>query len=326
MKVRIIVLLLVASLFSACTTLRSISFERLQAADVSFPEQIRTVGVVNYMPDSSQGEKNVDYASNVLQGDGRIAAETFAQEIAATNYFDKVVICDSAMHQVDRGMPSSMSQEMVKSLLQSLEVDMLFVMEQLNIQLKEGYLYAPEIMEYVPSMDAAVTPVMKVYVANRNAPLFTVSKSDTICWEYLPSLTVNQVIKDASEYGATMPVEHLLPHWKEMHRFYYDGGFVDMRDAAVFVREQNWDAALRLWQKVYDGKKKGKAKMRAAFNMALYYEMQDDYDRALSYLEEALPWVDAESPDGSLLRFYRMQLEEQKQKNLKLKIQMKRFE
>ena len=86
-------------LFHSCTSLKHVSYERLQAADVSYPEQVRRVGVVNFMPvvdTLSQPEYRLPYVS---EGDGRVAIDQLAQEIAATNYFDEVVICDSAFRQ-----------------------------------------------------------------------------------------------------------------------------------------------------------------------------------------------------------------------------------
>ena len=53
-----------------------------------------------------------------------------------------------------------------------------------------------------------------------------------------------------------------------------------MRDAAVFVREDNWDKAIELWKQTYEKKKKGKQKMYAAYNIALGYEMQDSIHTA----------------------------------------------
>ena len=58
-----------------------------------------------------------------------------------------------------------------------------------------------------------------------------------------------------------------------------------MRDAGVYVREHNWEEAYSLWKKVYDTKK-GNHKMRAAFNLALYSEIQGDFDQAKAYIEE----------------------------------------
>lgn len=41
--------------------------------------------------------------------------------------------------------------------------------------------------------------------------------------------------------------------------FYFDGGNVRMRDAGVYVRENNWDSAFELWKQIYD---KGKGRQK----------------------------------------------------------------
>ena len=84
----------------------------------------------------------------------------------------------------------------------------------------------------------------------------------------------------SSEFAGTIPVSHMLPHWKTASRYLFTGGSVNMRDAAVFVREDNWDKAIELWKQTYEKKKKGKQKMYAAYNIALGYEMQDSIHTA----------------------------------------------
>jgi len=174
-------------------------------------------------------------------------------------------------------------------------------------------------------VDGIVTPVVKAYIAGRDIPLFSFSKSDTIYWELSPELTYEQMIKEASEYAAQLPVKYLLPHWKEVSRYYFDGGNAEMRDAGVYVREQDWEAASVLWQKLHDTRK-GKTKMRAAYNLALYYELLEDFERAKEYLDIASSLAQEGTWENQLIEYYRLQLEEQGQENRMLKIQMKRFE
>lgn len=323
MKTKVTVLLLVICLFSACTTLQTISFERLQAADVSFPNQVRSVGVINYVP---QDRQEPDSLLGIWYADGKVTTEVLAQEIAATDYFNKVVICDSAFYEaVGAGSEGTLSESLVDSLIRTLEVDLLFAVEQVQVELKGGSLFHTELMMDVPAVDGVVTPLVRAYIADRDAPLFSVSKTDTICWVLSPELTHEQIMMEASEYAATLPMTYLLPHWKEIDRYYFDGGNTDMRDAGVYVREQNWEEASALWQKLYDTRK-GKVKMRAAYNLALHHEMQEDFERAKEYLETASSLVSEGSWEHQLIEYYRLQLDEQVRKNRMLKIQMKRFE
>ena len=322
MKTKITVLLLVLCLFSACTTLQTISFERLQAADVSYPDQVRTVGVINYAP---QDKQERDSILGLWNGDGMVTVESLAREIAATDYFNQVVVCDSALRPVGMGNEEILPMSQADSLIQALGVDMLFAVEQVRIELKEGSLFHTELMVDVPAVDGVITPLVRAYVSGRSAPLFSISKTDTICWVVSPELTFGQIMQEASDFAATLPVSYLLPHWKEMNRYYFDGGNMEMRDAGVYIREQNWEGAAALWQKLYDGRK-GKVKMRAAYNLALNYELQGDYERAKEYLDTALSLASEGSWEHQLIEYYRLQLDEQARENRMLQIQMKRFE
>lgn len=322
MKTKITVLLLALCLFSACTTLQTISFERLQAADVSYPDQVRTVGVINYAP---QDKQERDSILGLWNGDGMVTVESLAREIAATDYFNQVVVCDSALRPVGMGNEEILPMSQADSLIQALGVDMLFAVEQVRIELKEGSLFHTELMVDVPAVDGVITPLVRAYVSGRSAPLFSISKTDTICWVVSPELTFGQIMQEASDFAATLPVSYLLPHWKEMNRYYFDGGNMEMRDAGVYIREQNWEGAAALWQKLYDGRK-GKVKMRAAYNLALNYELQGDYERAKEYLDTALSLASEGSWEHQLIEYYRLQLDEQARENRMLQIQMKRFE
>ena len=322
MKTKITVLLLGLCLFSACTTLQTISFERLQAADVSYPDQVRTVGVINYAP---QDKQERDSILGLWNGDGMVTVESLAREIAATDYFNQVVVCDSALRPIGMGNEEILPMSQADSLIQALGVDMLFAVEQVRIELKEGSLFHTELMVDVPAVDGVITPLVRAYVSGRNAPLFSISKTDTICWVVSPELTFGQIVQEASDFAATLPVSYLLPHWKEMNRYYFDGGNMEMRDAGVYIREQNWEGAAALWQKLHDGRK-GKVKMRAAYNLALNYELQGDYERAKEYLDTALSLASEGSWEHQLIEYYRLQLDEQARENRMLQIQMKRFE
>jgi hypothetical protein len=311
-------------LFTSCVTVGTLSYDRLQAADVNFPEQVRSIGIVNNMPPSGMtGNRSAD----VLEGDGKVMAESFAQAIATTEYFDRVVVCDSSLctsASLATGTEGLLPAQ-VDSLTQALGVDMLFSLNRVTIELKENSFFVPGLPAPISVIDGIITPVVQVYVSGRNTPLFSVSKSDSIYWEVTPTLSVEQVVKESSEFAASIPMKHLLPYWEEMTRFYFDGGNAEIRDAAIYVREEDWDAAAELWRSVY-GQKKGKCRIHAAFNLALYHEMKDEFELALAYLDEAFKLSEEGTSERAFIQYYQMQLQEQAKKNKNLQIQMNRFE
>ena len=274
---------------ASCGSLQTISFEQLQAADVSFPDVVRNVAVVNNMPVYKAGDSH-DVISVELKGDGKIAAEALAEEIANANYFEQVIICDSALRGQDTELREDvmLTQDEVQKLAADLGADLIFSFDRLDIQTKRGVLFIDTFDGgfQVDAVDGMVAPVIRIYIPSRERPMLSFSKQDTISWEIEPTLSDKKIVKEASEYAATMPVDYLLPHWREVSRFYFDGGNVGMRDAGVYVRENNWDRAFELWKQIYD-KSKGRQKMRAAFNIGLYYEMKDDPATAIEWVEKA---------------------------------------
>ena len=228
MKKVVCVITLVGFLFSACTSLQMVSFDRLQAADVNYPELVRRVGVVNHAPVALSLAENDSLSS--LEADGQVVAEALAQGIAASNYFDQVVIGDSALSNSENGRASVLSQEEADELIRSMGVDMLFSIDRINVLLKkEAYMGYSEDLNWVPMTDAVISPVLVAHVYGR-PPLFSVSKSDTLCWEVNSALTYERIARESAEYAAGLLADCLLPQWTEQQRFYFDGGNVEMHE------------------------------------------------------------------------------------------------
>ena len=131
----------------SCQSLEQISIDYLQPADLSFPPQLRKVAIVNNtsnIPDNKlitttekikEGTPLVSRATAYANGDPKIATESLAEEIAHQNYFEEVVICDSALRANDKlARESTLSQEEVRQLASSLGVDFIIALE--NLQLK----------------------------------------------------------------------------------------------------------------------------------------------------------------------------------------------
>ena len=318
-----IIRVVIVALIPSCTTIKYTSFERLYGADVNFPEQVKTIGIVNCVPSVNTGQGWAVGATNSYEGEGKITAEALAQKIAETRYFDQVIICDSVI--IPSGPESTLSGSQIDSLIYSLGVDMLLAVERVQLEMTTDEMWFSEVRREIPALCVGITPLIGAYKEMRDRPLFKVCKTDTLYWELPLSLSLELVKEDASQYAATIPMKHLLPYWGEVYRFYFDGGNAEMRDAGIYVRELNWEAAAELWKKVYD-QKQGKQKMYAAFNLSLYHETVDEYDRAKEYLETAFKMSKEGTTERALIQHYYAQLEDLSKKNEKLQLQMKRFE
>lgn len=356
-----------ASLFllalGSCQSLERISIDYMRPAEVSFPPELRKVAIVNNastLPDNKlimeakktkENVPEVSRATAYVNGDISIAAEAMAQEIASQNYFDEVVICDSALRDKDRfSRESTLSKEEVQQLTSNLGVDFIIALENLQFKATKTVRYLPEFGCYQSTADVKAYPTVKIYLPVRSKPMTTLHPHDSIYWEEFGGTVAEAttrlipdsiLLKEASEFAGTIPVKQLIPFWKKETRHLYTGGSPDMRDAAIYVREKSWDKAFELWQQVFEATKSKKKKMQTALNIALYYEMTDSLAQAEEWAVKAQTFakqidkVNEAPADGPLhlnnipnyylTTLYVNELKERNSQLPKLNMQMSRF-
>lgn len=355
-------LMAVLLLVSACQSVEQLSIDYMLPAEISFPPSLKRVAVVNNMAEnpetsaaplkdqeSTKDAHELARKTDYYTGNAAIAAQALAETLADGNYFDQVIICDSALRAHDT-MPreSTLSREEVNTLASELGADFLIAIENLQIRSLNKINFLPDVQAYYGTTDVTVYPTLRIYLPNRRDPIATVSSPDSIFWEEA-GLSENEVLNNlikkdelieaASDFAGSSLVRFLLPHWKTASRYLFTGGCVDMRDAAVYVREQNWPDAINLWKRVYEYKK-GKQKMRAAYNIALGYELQDSIDTAASWAAKAqriaydIDRIDAKTTQGLdatdvpnyvFTTLYLNELTERRQGITHLNLQMQRF-
>lgn len=355
-------LLSIALLLSGCQSVEQMSIDYMLPAEVSFPATLKRVAVVNNMPAvpdnklivseeaEKKNENEVARLTNYYNGDAAITTESLAEALANENYFEEVVICDSALRSKDISpREGTLMQEEVQQLAQDLNVDFLIALENIQMRSVRKIEYMPDWGVFLGTVDVKVYPTVRIYLPSRRGPMVTVNSNDSIFWEEIGNgeasvrarlIGEKDLIKEASEFAGTVPVKRLLPYWKTANRYLFSGGSVNMRDAAVYVKEGNWPEAIKLWKQTYETKK-GKQKMYAAYNIAFGYEMQDSIDTAMEWAVKAQTVarekskVDkkdiAQITDGTVsyyifITLYLEELKERKEGMSRLSIQMQRFE
>ena len=353
-----------ALLLGGCQTVEQLSIDYMLPAEVSFPPSLKRVAVVNNMPsipdnkliveetdEKKKDETEIARKTKYFNGNAKITTEALAEALANENYFDEVVICDSMLRANDMiPRESTLSKSEVESLTESLDVDFLIALENIQLRSLRKIEYLREWGVYAGTIDVKVYPTVKVYLPNRNGPMVTINTNDSIFWDYAaPSIaqagagliSETEMLKEASEFAGTVPVKYMLPHWKTASRYLFTSGSVNMRDAAVYVRENDWARAIALWKQTYEKKKKGKQKMYAAYNVALGYEMQDSIQAAEEWALKAqkeaydIDKIEEKKKQGGIdvsdvpnyfaVTRYLGELQERKEGMTRLNVQMERF-
>jgi hypothetical protein len=310
-------LLAVALLAGACQSMEPLSIDYLLPADVTFPTALRKVGVVNNMRES-------DY-----NGDATTAANSLAETLADGNYFDQVIIRDSALRAHDtQPRESRLSTEEVNTLAAQLGVDFLVAVESVQVGMTKHQEFLPEWNTYNRVIDAKAYIRVAIYIPDKEKPMLSLQANDSIYWSSLDDNLPKDdrdVIEQASQFAGTLLVHRLIPHWETVDRFYFAGGVPDMRDAAVYVREKNWTAAIKLWEGVFHRSKGNQTLYAAAYNLAFGYEMLDDLTTAVAWAEKAQALA-AKNPSKLVVATqYLLELQAREESLTKLNLQMKRI-
>lgn len=261
----------VCLLMLSCSSVKWVSVDRLVPAKVDLPERVRRVAVLNNQPnvEGDNTEEEIFFNSKAV-------VDTLAQYLADAAYFDEVVVGDTLLpdnvSHFYRGR--KLRPTAVKELCEKFGVDMLVTVDNVSF---EPYGVEP------PFVKGQVRTSMTCYEKAAAEPVTTIQKHYTFDWEHWHELK-----SQAIYLVACWALPALVPQWQMEEFPFYTGANVGQRDAAVYVREGNWDAAADLWRQQLNHKNR-RRRMEAHLNMAVYHEVKDDtVGVARTYAEKAL--------------------------------------
>lgn len=298
-------------MLTGCQSIEQLSIDYMQPARISFPDELKRVGIVNNVPENLPNllarqftdtpDSEVDgysHKTTYYNGTPALAIESLAQAIADEQYFEQVIICDSALRANDTQLRAgSLSLEEINQLCSDLDVDVLISLEALQLREVREVGYIPEFGIFGGQVAVNVRPTINLYLPDRDTPVTTVNASDSIYWDEVGGsynnvrgrlINTQEMLKQASDFAGTIPVNSLLPHWTTTERNFFTNGNIKMRDGVVYAHESQWEKAAELWQQAFDSSKSAKKQCYAAYNLALAYEMQDNIEEAFKWISTAL--------------------------------------
>jgi hypothetical protein len=160
-------------------------------------------------------------------------------------------------------------------------------------------------------------------------------QKDTIFWEGEGS-SINHSLSgfpsfaeatySIGEYLASGYIDHLAPHWEEVHRRLFTSGSMNFLNATEWLNKGNWEEAGKIWNYIYKTGSK-KAKMKAALNLAVAFERNGKINEAVDWASKAYTVLAQKNSEGNsgfkryIIDFYR-QLSIEKMERKKLEQQL----
>lgn len=261
---------------TACLQMRYVTFEQMVPPERYLPAEVQRLGVLNNF--SENNIVIVNGALEITPCDGDTLMQCVAEAFADEGLFREVVVLDSCLYPVGDTLPHTLTQAEVQQLCRDLDVDMLFVCDFGCVAIEyHGEDVALTYKQYL---------VAETYVPNRTKPLHSHIISAVMPHNAIIEHRMERHLSPTARVLAQLAVQRYAPHWAPAERSFYSGFDRRLKDAALYVHEDNWEGALDLWRSYGTGRKP-QQKLVALYNEALYHELHDSLDAALRCLDAA---------------------------------------
>lgn len=293
--------LLTICLLSACSSLNYINIETYNPAEITFPERVGKVLIVNNAV-PQPGDIGYKYRlKGTLQDTARVSADSalfdacysLGKAIVDASYFNDVLLYKETtrkdhLYYVDEKLTSSKVDALCNETGADAVVSfdrLLFDMNRDIVGFADGF--------FMGNVSVKILGVLRTYLPGRSNPLATVLLSDSIFWSegggsmlalsyYFPS--PEESLREAGKYIGAKANPNFVPYWNEEERWYYGNVGARWQEATAYAKKEKWDKAAECWKRLYDHSS-GRNKAKAATNIALYYEMK-------TQLNDAVEWAD----------------------------------
>jgi tetratricopeptide (TPR) repeat protein len=290
---------------AACTVYKEYPIEVLKSGEISLPAKIEKVAVIyrnfKYPGDTLQNYYRVDNRLVKTKNDpdnmDSILVYTCLNEMTnnlkKNNTFQQVEILpyNTFKRHVAEKLPA-MPAALLQRIDNTGEADWLISLETYSC----FYSKYPENFESPESSEVITVSVWGIYDLLRQKIIDRKTIIDTVFWNgydnqgnYIKGYKLPARLKAleiASAKAGEIYAKRFYASWQTVNRVYSIPPLPDFTDAAYYFEEGKMDNAIDLWKK-YTGRRNGKLAINAYYNLALAYEMKDEIETALKYLEQA---------------------------------------
>lgn len=339
---RSILFILVAGLLSACGTINYIGIETFNPAEVTFPENVAKILVVNNavpQPEDAGYEymlQGVEQDTCKAKADSALfdACRTLGETMVEASYFNDVLLYHNAVrHDGFAHLDTRLTPDQVAELCDETGADAIISIDRLLFDMKKSVGTLGE--GYVMGMiDVQIAGVMRSYVPGRAAPLATIHMEDSIYWtesaDYMPILekilpSADEALRMAGKYIGAKASANFVPHWEKETRWYFTGMGSRWKEASAYAASEKWDMAEERWKRLFESSGNWKSRARSASNLALCHEMKGELKEAYEWAHKSYDLFNRNSGDKdkttNLLELYVEALAKRIRSDKKLNVQ-----
>ena len=293
-----ILLISVIFIMCACSSVHSLRLDTIRPAKVEYHTSSPYTTVVNNctIPDGSSYSRYIDENGKRyrLSYNADSIPEFFAMSVASRlyerNFFESVEVYlpDSSLISGTDGITQQMQQEwdmyypdMVHILINEIKPKAI-----MQIEILDGIFGA--------ALSLATSAQVQCCIPGESPTQIIVS--DTLAWYAygdtpemarmdLPMFDI--CLEEALSHLSKRVADNLTPHKRVVERYIFVTGHVAMNDAYKYWQNKQYTDASYIWEYVFKNANNAGRKAKAAANLAVYYEIEDDYATAHKYAQQA---------------------------------------
>lgn len=282
-----------AFIITSCTSYKSISIDYLRPPKHALNESIKSVGIINM---TNTDSLEINYTDRYAFGsilvsttfDADEATREIAQGLADNNIFDEVILSDKAWE--NKHMPTALQ---IDSMRNSLNVDAIVALTGTRLDWAniifdtDFYNTADVITSIIYQYNVSIaykdrTQNITVKDSLEIRDLYPLVIDDQTLMVDIDQDTLRKTLSGAIGYEFA---RNITPTWHQADRIIFTTSSQEMKDAEMFIKENNWEEAFDKWM-LLTHDRSSVLKAQAQFNIALYHEMKDN-------LQEAVRWINA---------------------------------
>lgn len=292
-------------LMQGCASIYSVvEFEVLEPANVSFPDYVNQLLVVNRAPFTMDAFEKKDrggmeaehlviidtlISNNTLRGLQSVLNESPIKKFHQPIWFSERRADTTALDDKILTKPE------VNALCKRFGADAVISFEYYEMDLEEHYDYYSDGSGMVQNQYYEFSNKVKwnIHLPISPTPFDTYTLVDTLYFANIvdgvfnPIPSVAEMIAELFYHSGTKYGQYLVPVWNQTSRTLFRGREDSLKLASKFTDIGEWENAFELW-KGLTGSADSTTVSKAYNNLAIFYELEDNLDSASVMLNSAL--------------------------------------
>jgi hypothetical protein len=294
-------------LLTACSSVRTFTVEIQEPAAITSPVKTQNVVVLNNAAPqpSNQGVfrkyRQVDYSAHPVELDTMswVAVYRIADILSESGFFENVEVYTQPIREDNNFLAqNNLSEDVITDFLTDLDYDMIVSIDRLALLIEESVQPVVRGSEKgIKNVNMRVQGLLScgAYIKNRPVPLTTFTIADSLVYGLYFEGDSIEVFKSFPESMAEAltglladeTASKFMPSWIETERVLYTSGSARMKEANSYANTGNWNEATALWKSLLEKKNKAIDKARLSSNLAVAYEMKENFPEALQRAEQS---------------------------------------